>query len=401
MRGALGVDEADRSGALTPVRVLLLAHAVPLARDRLASGNSVRADALARGLAAHGIEVVHAYPAGLRPAAGGGRHPPRTRHETFGSPDELGRLIARRSPDALVVGFWELLESLPSDLRVPVVADVLAPRLLEMRFEPDRSITIETLRMLSALRRADRFLCGNERQRHFLLPWLLMAGFACEPEVPIDIVPLAGPAGRRRRRGDGPWLVVSGGVDWPWRRAERYLAAAERWVAAEKVPARLVRLSGGYVYRSPADAAGAPRAVRLRERSVRLPLLSYGAMESLFRRSHVGLELSERNLEREYSASFRSLEFLRAGTPIVLNDYLELAASVDTHRAGWVVSSPRELPALLRSIVRDRRGWEARSAGALDLARARFHPRRAVAPLVRFLRRPVRALRGAGLLAPP
>jgi hypothetical protein len=382
------------------VRILLLAHAVPLARDRVASGNSVRADALARGLAAHGIDVVHAYPAGLRAAAGRAQLPPRTRATPFDGPAELYRLIARVGPAAILVGFWELLESLPGGLDVPVVADLLAPRMLETRFEEGRSVTIETLRLLSALRRADRFLCGTERQRHFLLPWLLVAGFACEPEVPIDVVPLAGPAGQRRRRGDGPWQVVSAGVDWPWRRGERYLAAAGRWAARETVPARLVRVTGGYVYRSPADADAAPPDRSLPGRSVRLPLLAYGAMESLLRRSHVGLELSERNLEREYSASFRSLEFLRAGMPIVLNDYLELAGPVDAERAGWVVSSPRELPALLRSIVRDRRGWEARSAAALELARARFHPRRTVAPLVRFLRQPRRAPRGPGLLAP-
>ncbi|HET8645218.1 MAG TPA: glycosyltransferase, partial [Vicinamibacteria bacterium] len=316
---------------------------------------------------------------------------------------DVEALIRRLAPDVLLVGYWELLDMLPADPGPPVVLDVIAPRLLEARFEARRPPARETRRMLSLFRRADRFLCGSDRQRHLLLALLLMAGFECEPEVPIDVVAISAVdvPGRRRRRGRGPWQIVSGGVDWPWRRSGPYLDAVRAALAVAPIDARLQVLSGPYVYerrpqapprrarRSPAAAAAGPRG-----------LLPYAEMEKLFLRSHVGLELAERNLEREYSASFRALEYLRCGVPLMVNDYLELAGHVRTSDAGWVVSSPREVGEALRDLRVPRR-WERKSEAAADLAAGRFHYRRTAEPLLAFVRDLRRARRGPPLVPLP
>ena len=88
-------------------------------------------------------------------------------------------------------------------------------------------------------------------------------------------------------------------------------------------------------------------------------------MEDLLRRCHIGMELSEYNLKREYSLSFRSIEYLRCGLPVVCNDYLELAGHVRDYAAGWAVE-----PARSASSTRLHR----RQSGGLWSSFGRSHP---------------------------
>jgi hypothetical protein len=315
----------------------------------------------------------------------------------FRDGEALRRLVTETGADAVIVGYWELLEHLPDDAGVPVIADLLAPRFLESLFQPQRAPADEAGRMLRLYRRADRFLCGSERQKHWLLPWLLLAGFQVEATAPIDVIPLSSaPLARRPARAPGPWRLITGGVAWPWRRTERWMRAITHAVDDGRLRASLLSLSGPYVYER-AELPPAPPPPRVRARGVQtLPLLRYADMVRLFRRADVGIELADRNVEREYSLSFRSIEWLRCGVPIVCNDYLELADAVRAYDAGWAVSSPEAAVAALGTMTAAQ--WRRKSVNALRLARDRFHYRSNGAPLLRYLRQPSRPRRGPALV---
>lgn len=383
------------------MKALLLTHGTPLDRSRIVSGNTVRADALARALAEGGMDVVHAYPASLQM----GRHaaaelPARVSARPVRHRADVAALLDRLAPDVILVGYWEMLDLLPEAAGPPVVVDVVAPRILEARFERHRSPARQTQRMLYLFRRGDRFLCGSQRQRHLLVPLLLMAGFECEPEAPIDVVPISAVEvpGRRRPARRGPWQIVSGGVDWPWRRSAPYLDAVRAALAMEPIEARLLVVSGPYVYAGTEGAPPEPPPPSIVDgTAIRRAMMPYSEMEKLLLRSHVGLELAERNLERDYSSSFRAIEYLRCGVPVMLNDYLELADPVRASGAGWVVSSPSEVADALRDLRAPRR-WEKMSAAAVELVRERFDYRRTTLPLLRFVRDPRRARRGRPLV---
>jgi hypothetical protein len=319
----------------------------------------------------------------------------------FRDREDLSRLLVRASPDLVLVGFWELLAELPGAVDAPVVLDLVAPRIVECLFQRDRDAVQEARRFLHLCRRADHFLCGSERQRHLLVSCLLMAGFECAPDAPIDVVAIsAHPLPARARARRQAWRFVAGGVPWPWRRPEAFEQALLRACSEARLDARLTVLEGPYVY--DAGVARASLAPLADPRVTRSPLLPYGEMERLFREEcDVGLELAERNLEREYSASFRSVEWLRCGVPVICNDYLELAGHVRACDAGWVVSSPDDLLRVARELKRSPSALGRKRAGARRLVAERFHYRRTVVPLVRYLHSPRRARRGASLLPPP
>jgi hypothetical protein len=48
---------------------------------------------------------------------------------------ELESLIDQVDPTVILVGYWTLLDLLPDRLSVPVIVDLLAPRILESRYQ--------------------------------------------------------------------------------------------------------------------------------------------------------------------------------------------------------------------------------------------------------------------------
>lgn len=372
------------------MKVCLVTYGTFLDPARVAAGNSVRAYYTTRALVERGIEVVHLHPASLGGRASGGTAVlAGVRIDSYQDGADLLARIDREKPDAVLVGYWEILDHFPEGYAYPLIVDVVAPRILESLFESGRDLGREARRLIELYRRADLFLAGNERQRHFLVPWLILAGFRCAEGVPVAVVPLStAPALRRAEMPwAGVWRFVSGGVTWPWRRTEPYLEPLVASLA--RGPGRLDLFEGRYVYASE-EAGPGPQPRRWPADHVRSrELLPYGEMQAfLGAECDVGVELAEYNLEREFSQSFRSTEFLRHGLPLLCNRYLELADSIEAYDAGWVVGSPGEVPKVVAEICADRTGWEMKSRNALRLVEERLHYARTIAPVVAFLENP-------------
>ncbi len=365
------------------------------------SGNSVRGGFLTRGLIEHGIDVDWLFPAFLDKAGKRRGHRPLkgVSVDTYRDPHELHRKIDALAPQAILVGYWELLQHFPEDYPLPVVVDVVAPRILESMYERGSDLGADVQRLVHLYRRADLFLAGNRRQKHFLLPWLILAGFDCRQHSPALVLPISAEAGPARppRPRDAPWRFVTGGVSWPWRRSGPWIRALVHTLG--ELPAgraRVELLSGKYVYAGdghesePESTSDWPAGL-VRES----PLMPYGDMSAFLASAcDIGIELADENTEREYSQSFRAMEFLRSGLPLICNRYLELAGHIQGFDAGWVIDTPEELPALVRKIMADPESWAHKSANAQRLVAADFDYRRNTAPLADFLRHPQRPVRG-------
>jgi glycosyltransferase involved in cell wall biosynthesis len=111
----------------------------------------------------------------------------------------------------------------------------------------------------------------------------------------------------------------------------------------------------------------------------------------LLESAHIGLEVAHPNIERKYSQSFRSLEFLRHGLPLICNEYLPIAALVRQYEAGWTVRDPAELVSLLREIMARPDEWRARSENALRLVNEVLNPDIAAKPLLDWLEMPAKS----------
>ncbi len=385
------------------MKILLITHGEFLDRNRIASGNSVRSYYLERGLAESGFDIVHTYPEGLGRAADP-RPEARILVRPYADRSALAQLIKEELPDALIVGYWELIEELPDQLDMPIILDVVAPRILEAMYQDHLDLPSEVWRTLSCYRRADRFLVGNRRQGSFLLGWLILAGFDCRVAAPIDVVPISTEinAGRGAVGAAGSLRFVSGGVTWPWRQTEVWFDRLVKSLAGwGKDRAELALFSGNYVYAAPQGAPSLSLIEASWPESIvkRYPLLPYGEMQSFLRnRCHIGVELAEENLERQYSQSFRAMEFLSNGLPLICNGYTELATSVRDYDAGWVVDDLAQLDAVVREIFECPETVSLKSANALRLVDAHFHYAHSIQPVVKFLRDPVKPALGESLV---
>ena len=362
------------------MKILMIAQEPPLARDGVVTGNALRAAQLSDAMTSAGHTVVPLW------------HDPsgRGNEGSFANRDELRSLLTRHDADVHLVTFWELLGLMPFDSDVPLALDFIAPRPLEQLFQDPGQVQNDLHRLITHLSRADLVLVGNEYQKQLLLLPLLSAGIDLRGGNVIEVVPLA--ARVAGAPGSDPasdgWTLVSGGVNWPWRQSEEYLQALRGLADAQGRDIRLVQFGGEY--REQQGGAG-PAPVTAGNDGIR-PLQSYDSYsEFLSTQAHIGLELAEENIERRHSQSFRSLDFLRHGLPLICNRYLPLASQIERYDAGWLVDQPGELPGLMESITSNPDRWRDKSANALKLVSEQLDPDRACRPLLQWLEAPRKA----------
>jgi len=343
--------------------VIILSELPPPAPDVPATGLAVRHARMAKALSARGTPVTFAWP-----APGGSARISRNPAGSFDclplqSVEVLADWLARNEKSVVILGYWELAEYLPPRMTQPLVLDYVAPRVLERQFEDRERLGEEAGKLVELLSRCDEVWTGNSRQRDLMLPWMLLAGHDCRYNVPVRVVPISGTvagttartieasatdAGSSRDAGvsdhQSALMLFHGGRDWPWRDSRAWLD-----VLPGDGPWRLVDAS---------ESAGLAGHAQYLQR--------LGACD-------LALELSDDNTERRYSQSFRMIDALCAGVPVICNDFLPLAQLVERYQCGWTIGRPEELPPLLASIFEDRAELARRGENARWLAASRFN----------------------------
>jgi glycosyltransferase involved in cell wall biosynthesis len=365
------------------MQILLITQEPPLKPDAVATGNAIRTAQLEGALSRAGHEVSQTWLDKQNNA----------HQKAFRSRDELQATITRQRPDALLVAYWELLELLPFDLAQPVIVDFVAPRPLEILFENPEQVRPELKRLQANLSKCDLLLTGNDAQRDLLWFTLLQAGFDLRDCEPVMVVPLSAEvAGKPETdpRTSG-WTLVGGGVHWPWRKPEEYWQAIQGMKddPASEAP-RLVLFGGQYRWQEDEPRHRGPGHANTDYQTQKLAPYSHFS-RFLLESAHIGLEVAQSNIERVYSQSFRSLEFLRHGLPLICNDYLPIAGLVKQYEAGWTVRGPDDLAELLREIMRKPDEWKRRSENALRLVEEALDPDITVRPLLDWLEMPSKA----------
>lgn len=367
---------------LDGMKILYITLEPPLDTTLIARGNTIRAEQFSASLHAAGHEVVQLW------------RKPYDDSEVadsdamYANPDDLAGKIAAIDCDAVLVGYWALLEDLPNNLKKPVVVDFIAPRPLEALFEDTHTRDTEMRRLLAALSRAHGFIVANERQDHLLVPYLLMAGHDLREQVPIVRIPIATrpPLPAAPTAPQEHLMLVGGGVEWPWRKHQRWLDVigdyASRNAARHGAQVHLLQFGGDYpkIVQRPDGELNLPA---LTEPVYRLEMTSYqGYHDFLGCHAHIGLELADENVERYFSQSFRAVDYLRHGLPIICNRYLSQADLISQADAGWLVDEPDDLNDLLRHIASHPEEWREKSGNARELARSHFNADEYVAPLL-------------------
>ena len=310
----------------------------------------------------------------------------------FNGASDLNASVADMRPDVIVAVNWELVDGLSEQVDIPLVLDLIAPRLLEMPFQQmtHSAIDAEILRYMTVLGRGSRFLCSTDKQKAFCRSWLMLSGIhATNDGDPIDVIPISADPRlpKRERKTSKTVTFVYGGVFWPWQRPTPYL---------NRVLTTLRRTGSGQLLVIGGTYPLAPGALAQSEVTDHLapgrhltvkPLLPYDEMEAQFLNAHVALDLAERNAERELSFSYRMIEYLRCGLPVICNHYLSIAADIESYRAGWVIdtdNAPDTLEALVEEILAHPDGIAERSANAQRLIADRYNWARTTEPLYQY-----------------
>lgn len=349
---------------LANMRVLVVTHGSFPDGDRPVSGGALRAWNHGEALRAAGHEVLFITRDQDRTDSG----PP-----TFAGPRQLRDYARRVKPDRILCVQAEEAPAL-AGLGVPLCVDLYAPRLLEAAF--DGSSEIEAVRTLQAIAAGDHFLFSNPRQRWHYLGLLALAGVDLR-ECSGAVVPLVAPEGPGRRLPTEPILVM-GGVSWPW---QDPTDAVRRAVAVlDKLGRGKVVIYGGRPTVGDCPVVDLPALVPPGPRLEYAGVVGWPSLLRAYAHASLALDLMAPNTERELALSFRQVEYLGCGLPLLTNSGHALSDAIRYAEAGWVVGD--DLEGALLGALSDREELSRRGKNARALARSRFSREVAEKPLL-------------------
>lgn len=355
------------------MRVLIVHHGRLPAPGQPVTGGALRAWNHGRALQAAGFEV--AYLTRHQDAPGG-----------FRSPPDLVRKAGALRPDRVLAVQIEDVPALAA-LRLPLAVDLYAPRLIEGAYSG--TLAREATQTLHALSLGDVFLVSNVRQRWHWLGLLALAGIDTRQD-PTLTLPLVSPVAPPPRPPMEP-RVVTGGARWPWQDPTPGLRAALR--ALDRLGRGELWWYGGPPLLGEGDSS-APE--RLEHPRLRQPgWLGWDQLLAEYSESTLAFDWMTPNPERSMALSFRQVDWLACGLPILTGPDSALGDLLG--EAGWTVSE-EAVEETLCDALSDPAGLASRATAALQLARGPLSPAVALAPLVAWMAKPTRHPRGSSLL---
>lgn len=382
------------------MRILVFTTDLPPLPGVATSGTALRTWGLAKGLEAHGHEVIISVPrsaaAGFARSAAAASLPAETSARlaeleklAFDSANQED-ILAQVGPDAIVCGHWPAM-TLQQKPRQPLIIDLAGPHILERHYQQSENQPGAILAKLNALAAADSFIVSGPSQRLYFLSYLLRAGVLDAADRIVQITmpldprlpdfPVRGAAAESPR-------FVFGGVFLPWQDPSRPLLN----LSAELNERRrgMLKLIGG---KHPNYEIDSPLYRELfselgkNERVTTLPMLPFERFIGELGGSDVALDLMRWNLERQLAVTIRSTTYLWAGVPVIYNNYADLAALIRKYDAGWTIDPDdrQALHGVLDEIYGNPAAVAAKSSNARRLAAEVFSWDRAVEPLLTLL----------------
>ncbi len=354
------------------MRILIVHHGSVPHPDRPVTGGALRARQHATALHNAGHEAV--LLARDQDSAGG-----------FRDHADLRARVRDLRPDRIVCVQPEDAPALRG-LDIPLAVDLYAPRLLEAAY--DDTLATTTAAVFGALDAGDVFLVSNSRQQWSWYGVLALAGFDLRHD-PTRCVPLAAPQGVLRREPPDPLVLVGGGTAWPWQQArpalERVLQHLDR------------RQTGTVVWTGGAPLLGTTRAgwtLPTHPRLVAQPWKPYDDLLAAWAGASAAIDWMGTHPERSLALSFRHVDALGAGLPILTSDNSALADVL-----GDAGIATEDIEAAIDRVLDDPAHLHQMRDAAYHLAQTHFHPDTCTAPLVDWVSAPSRAPRRSGPLA--
>jgi hypothetical protein len=418
-------------------RVLILFHGMPPHAGSPVVGQGLRAYANGQGLSSEGHEVLYCtrtedLPAALADAPSGGTKQAKTKGSqaakaraastqplatlggvlgcsgnpySFTETPQLQAIINEVAPDVILVESPEDVRRLPSG-DFAVVLDLYAPRILEAQYQ-DGTEERDAVRLFDAISRADHFIFSNERQRHFFLPLLALSGVDCT-RAHGDVVPISCPPTLPKRSATATKSgtasgvkFLAGGVFWPW--ADLSDGLRELIQILDKAKDGSVQLFGGkYGIRSETTRYLDPRnKLPASDRLEFSGIVPIDELWDAYAGGSVAFDLMATGAERSINLSFRQIDYLRCGLPIITSPGQVIAADLLQYGAGWCVDPDdgAALRTLVLRLLSEPKLIAKASKNAQRLAAEKYAWTKTIAPLHRFVSDPRRKAHSETFLA--
>ena len=228
----------------------------------------------------------------------------------------------------------------------------------------------------------------------------MLAGCDLRDEL-IQAIPVSLSPDLPAHQSEGEPSFVYGGVFLPWQDPILPLRTLIETLEARQRGS--LKFFGGKhpVVSVPTGKFEELRAELRRSSRARLqPMIPRDQLIQEYCRSHVAIDLMQRNAERELAFTTRTVEYLWCGLPVIYNNYAELSSYIADYQAGWTLdpADPAGLRRVLDEMLDDPAMLEVRSRNAQRLARERLTWDRTIAPLDAFCRQPRKREKGQPLL---
>jgi len=299
----------------------------------------------------------------------------------FTDTHELHDVVRYVDPDVVLAEAPEEVRRLPPGT-FRIVLDLFAPRILEQQFQ-EGADDREGVRVLDALQLADAVVFSNERQKYYHLPLLALAGIDCTQSAGV-VVPISGPSEQPTFAKPKSPVFVAGGVFWPWADLGPGLATLHSCLKDAKL-GKIHLYGGEYGIRSDTENYADPRQA-LPKKSKHLAFKGMVPIDALWKeysKASVAFDLMTPNPEREINLSFRQIDYLRCGLPIITSPRQVIADQLMEYGAGWCVEPGDEkaLAKLVKKLLSHPEEIAKASTAAQKLATEHFTWEKATAPL--------------------
>ena len=362
------------------------------------TGAGLRAWGIGKGLESKGHHVLLAMPETSAKKVEG--YVPAELKPLLYTHKELPRFIAQHQPDVVVLQHWRLADFLDDSFDIPLAIDFHGPLLLEAQFQVNPALERLQREKILAIHKADFFTCAGEKQKYYFFPWLMLAGFDLRENI-IQSIPVSLSPDLPEHTSQGEPSFVYGGVFLPWQ--DPALGLHTLVECLEKHGRGVLKFFGG---KHPVVSVPTRKFEELRgqlQQSARVqmqPMIPRDKLIQEYCRSHVAIDIMQRNAERELAFTTRTVEYLWCGLPVIYNNYAELAEYIRSYNAGWTLD-PQDKDALqnvLEEIVSSPELVSERGRNAQKLVKERLTWDKTIEPLDEFCRAPMKRKKAQPLL---
>ena len=345
---------------MVPMRILIVHHGTLPAPGRAVTGGALRAWHHGRALQDAGHEVFFLTRAQDTPGG-------------YANSRDLAWRARHLAPDRIVCVQLEEAAALGT-LGVPMAVDLYAPRLLEAPFEDHLAeAAIDSLRAIAA---GSVFLVSNPRQRWAWLSVFALAGVDIRTD-PTRHVPLVAPDGPERSPPDEP-VFVAGGAAWPWQDPIPSLVRVLEHL--DRRGTGRVRWFGGAPLIGQGEHVTHAWTLPTHPRLETPGWLPYDGVLQEYAQATAAIDWMAPNPERALALSFRHVDYLGCGLPILTGPD---SALVDVLGDAGIATD--DIEAALDAVLDHPDDLPRRSDAARTLARTRFSRDAAEAPLVAWI----------------